>query len=316
MHKINHEQQSGQKTVVDHSLRELRRHGSEDFPIGIYRDDFSQFEHGQIPWHWHEEIQFDYVLNGRILVQVGSRAFILREGEGIFINTGLLHRIVPVDDQGEEQLHPEEGTAVIYSCVGSWRLVESDRLSKVYRECIMPLLGAKTDGIMLSDRGAALIPEMAQLYGKQGAGYTLAVKARLCLLWQELLEQGSSQRRRITPQEERDAVRVKEGLTYLQTHFGEQIRLEELAAKLAISKSELCRCFKRVLKISPIEYLIQYRVEEAQRLLRTTQLSITEIALQTGFDSASHLGRFFFRHCGCSPRAYRSAAGNPRVDAE
>ena len=35
-----------QKTVVDTSLRELRRHGSDDFPIGIYRDDFSEFEHG------------------------------------------------------------------------------------------------------------------------------------------------------------------------------------------------------------------------------------------------------------------------------
>ena len=50
-----------QKTVVDTSLRELRRHGSDDFPIGIYRDDFSEFEHGQIAWHWHDEIQFDYI---------------------------------------------------------------------------------------------------------------------------------------------------------------------------------------------------------------------------------------------------------------
>ena len=37
-----------QKTVVDTSLRELRRHGSDDFPIGIYRDDFSEFEHDRL----------------------------------------------------------------------------------------------------------------------------------------------------------------------------------------------------------------------------------------------------------------------------
>ena len=36
------------RTVVDATLRELRRHGSEDFPIGIYRDDFSEFEHGRL----------------------------------------------------------------------------------------------------------------------------------------------------------------------------------------------------------------------------------------------------------------------------
>ena len=67
-----------QKTVVDTSLRELRRHGSDDFPIGIYRDDFSEFEHGQIAWHWHDEIQFDYIIKGTILVQVGTSEFVLK----------------------------------------------------------------------------------------------------------------------------------------------------------------------------------------------------------------------------------------------
>lgn len=79
-----------QKTVVDTSLRELRRHGSDDFPIGIYRDDFSEFEHGQIAWHWHDEIQFDYIIKGTILVQVGTSEFLLKPGESIFINTGML----------------------------------------------------------------------------------------------------------------------------------------------------------------------------------------------------------------------------------
>ena len=74
-----------QKTVVDTSLRELRRHGSDDFPIGIYRDDFSEFEHGQIAWHWHDEIQFDYIIKGTILVQVGTSEFLLKPGESIFI---------------------------------------------------------------------------------------------------------------------------------------------------------------------------------------------------------------------------------------
>lgn len=70
----------GAKTVVDTSLRELRRHGSDDFSIGIYRDDFSEFEHGQIAWHWHDEIQFDYIIKGTILVQVGTSEFVLKPG--------------------------------------------------------------------------------------------------------------------------------------------------------------------------------------------------------------------------------------------
>lgn len=294
-----------QKTVVDHSLRELRRHGKEGFPMGIYRDDFAQFEHGQIAWHWHEEIQFDYVIRGRILFQVGSREFVLKEGEGIYINSQLLHRIVPVDGEGKEIFNLPLEEAVIYSFVGSWSFMESDRLSRVYHDCVLPVLEEKVDGIILNERESELLLEMARIYERKEDGYALEVKARMCFLWLGLMGRKGSAVRHTTSREERDARRVKEGMVYLQAHCGEQIRLEEVAAALAISKSELCRCFKRVLKISPIEYLIQFRVEEAGRLLRSTGLSITEIAFQTGFDSASHLGRFFTRYCGCTPRDYR-----------
>lgn len=146
-----------QKTVVDTSLRELRRHGSDDFPIGIYRDDFSEFEHGQIAWHWHDEIQFDYIIKGTILVQVGTSEFMLRPGESIFINTGMLHRLVPVDEKKRELINTESDTYVIDSFVCSWKLAESDRLSRAYRECVAPLLLSKTDGFVLSKEESQLL---------------------------------------------------------------------------------------------------------------------------------------------------------------
>lgn len=293
------------RTVVDATLRELRRHGSEDFPIGIYRDDFSEFEHGQIAWHWHDEIQFDYVVKGRILVQVGTNEFILAPGESIFINTGMLHRLIPVDENCREIVNSEPGMSVIESFVCSWKLAESDRLSRVYRECVVPLLEAKTDGIVLSKEESELLWQMAQLIREKKTGYEMAIKGRLCLLWSALLEKGSSQAQMISPKEERDLERVKEAMTYMQANFAQKVRLEDVAGALAVSKSELCRCFGRVLKVSPMEYLIQYRLAEAGRMLLTQDKSVTQIALGTGFDSASHLGRFFRKSFGCTPRQYR-----------
>ena len=241
-----------QKTVVDTSLRELRRHGSDDFPIGIYRDDFSEFEHGQIAWHWHDEIQFDYIIKGTILVQVGTSEFLLKPGESIFINTGMLHRLVPVDEKRRELINNESDIHVIDSFVCSWKLAESDRLSRAYRECVAPLLLAKTDGLVLSKEESQLLRKMAE-----------------------------------------------------QQNFSCKVSLEDVAQVVAISKSELCRCFRRVLKVSPMEYLIQFRLEEASRQLLSTDKSVTQIALETGFDSPSHLGRFFLKEFGCTPRQYR-----------
>ena len=273
-----------QKTVVDTSLRELRRHGSDDFPIGIYRDDFSEFEHGQIAWHWHDEIQFDYIIKGTILVQVGTSEFVLKPGESIFINTGMLHRLVPVDEKRCELINSESDTHVIDSFVCSWKLAESDRLSRAYRECVAPL---------------------AEQYRKKETGYEMAVKGCLCLLWASLVEKGISAVRQISLKEERDLARIKEAMTYMQQNFSCKVSLEDVAQVVAISKSELCRCFRRVLKVSPMEYLIQFRLEEASRQLLSTDKSVTQIAIETGFDSPSHLGRFFLKEFGCTPRQYR-----------
>ena len=294
-----------QKTVVDTSLRELRRHGSDDFPIGIYRDDFSEFEHGQIAWHWHEEIQFDYVVKGTILVQIGTSEFVLKSGEGIFINTGMLHRLVPIDENGQELLQVKPKTQVIDSFVCSWKLAESDRLSSAYRECVVPLLEAKVDGILLSSEEVTLLCQMAERKRARKIGYQMAVKGYLCFLWEGLVGRKESQMRQISPREERDLERIKAAMTYLQQNFATKILLEDIAESLAVSKSELCRCFRRVLKESPMDYLIQYRLEEAAKLLLLSSKSVTQIAVDTGFDGPSHLGRFFLKSFGCTPSQYR-----------
>lgn len=83
-------------------------------------------------------------------MQVGTSEFLLKPGESIFINTGMLHRLVPVDEKRRELINSESDTHVIDSFVCSWKLAESDRLSRAYRECVAPLLLAKTDGLVLS----------------------------------------------------------------------------------------------------------------------------------------------------------------------
>ena len=51
------EQIKANETLVDSSLRETKMHGTVDFPVGVYLDDFSDFKNGYICWHWHEEIR-------------------------------------------------------------------------------------------------------------------------------------------------------------------------------------------------------------------------------------------------------------------
>ena len=82
-------------------------------------------------------------------------------------------------------------------------------------------------------------------------------------------------------------------------------RVFHLAAAVGVSKDYLSHIFHQELGFSPWEYLNRYRIERAKTLLRETTRSITEIAIQVGFDDLSYFSRVFTKHAGCSPRTYR-----------
>ena len=90
------EQIKANETLVDSSLRETKMHGTVDFPVGVYLDDFSDFKNGYICWHWHEEIQISWIIEGEFLCQMEGRTVHLHPGEWIFVNRGVLHQIYPV----------------------------------------------------------------------------------------------------------------------------------------------------------------------------------------------------------------------------
>lgn len=287
-------------TVTDQNLQEMRQHGTKDFPLGIYLDDFAEFEQGMIPWHWHEELQFDLVAEGKIRFQIGSKSFVLTEGQAIFINTGVLHRIFPA-----------EGTeGKIYAYVLRDSLLESDVLSAVYGKCLSPVLKGQTDCVVFEGRedaerrAVAYLKQIRDTFTQKENGYQIEVKGLLCCLWSCLLKK-EQWILPVSGKEHRDMERVKTAITYIQQHYDVQVSLEDIAGQLAVSKSELCRCFRRVMDVTPYEYLIQYRIRRASERLRQTDESILEIALQCGFDSIGHMGRYFRKYCGCSPSAFR-----------
>jgi AraC family transcriptional regulator len=92
---------------------------------------------------------------------------------------------------------------------------------------------------------------------------------------------------------------------YIHDSLEQDIKLADLAAVLDMSQFHFGRCFKQALGLSPHQYIIQQRVERAKQLLRHKELSLSEIAFQCGFSSQSHLGEWFRKTVGITPKAYR-----------
>ena len=95
---------------------------------------------------------------------------------------------------------------------------------------------------------------------------------------------------------------------YLETYFYCEHSLEELAKRFYISKNHLTFAFKKQFGVTPMHYLINIRVKEAQGLLRTTNRSISEIATQVGFINASYFARVYKQRAGITPSQEREKA--------
>lgn len=94
-------------------------------------------------------------------------------------------------------------------------------------------------------------------------------------------------------------------ITHLETRFGDPISAVQLAREAGLSVPQFNRRFRQLLRLSPMQYVESLRVQEAQRRLATTDESLVEIALVTGFCDQSHFTKRFRRAVGMTPLAYR-----------
>ena len=78
---------------TDDTLMETALHGTSLFPFRFYDEKMEDFDFKRIDWHWHTEFEFVYIESGMVHFHIGEKSFPLSEGQGIFINSKLLHQI-------------------------------------------------------------------------------------------------------------------------------------------------------------------------------------------------------------------------------
>ena len=109
-----------------------------------------------------------------------------------------------------------------------------------------------------------------------------------------------------TPEDQRTHFQeLRRVIEYLETRFVEDVTVESLAKIAGISVPHLNRRFRQLLRLSPKEYILSLRVQEAQRQLVTSNAAIGEVALATGFYDQSHFTKTFRKATGMTPLKYR-----------
>lgn len=140
--------------------------------------------------------------------------------------------------------------------------------------------------------------------------FELVTLSLLASLWNSLLDYTSSDNvmysgKNVPTSDER---RVEYAIKYISENYQDMITLEDIAAYIHLSDSECCRCFKRVFDKSPINYLLEYRIFAALRILYknpTAVESIGDLCFSVGFNNPSYFNKVFKRYTGCTPTEYK-----------
>lgn len=105
----------------------------------------------------------------------------------------------------------------------------------------------------------------------------------------------------------REAIKkvLLESVDYMHTNYHRTVTLDEIAANSCLSKFHFLRLFSFAYGITPYQVIKQIRLNKAKELLRYTDLSVDEIAMETGIENASSLSRLFRQQTGAYPRQFR-----------
>jgi AraC-like DNA-binding protein len=297
--------------IVNHRLEELAMHGAPDFPLAVYSDDFSLFETGKIDWHWHQALQFSYVLEGELLFDIGRIQYILKPGEAIFINRGVLHQIKPA----------AAGPAHMFAIDFDPLLIVPNTHARLYQQYIEPIISASGLAaiVIMPDsagslpdiksplpilRSSQLLDTLLTIHALSETHDELALISALIYSWHTLY--------RLLPPHllqsegtDYPMAKVKNALSYMHMHYADDITLADIAAAANISKGDCCRTFQQTLHMTPFEYLLSHRIRIACDMLLTTDMPIAAIATSVGFNHVSYFGKVFKRLTLTTPLQYR-----------
>lgn len=98
---------------------------------------------------------------------------------------------------------------------------------------------------------------------------------------------------------------ITQAIAYIESHFNHEINLKELAYYVNLSPFHFSRVFKKYTGYSPYEYIINFRINYAKKLLQSTNLSIKEISVACGFNSDTHFMTTFKKHTNLTPKQFR-----------
>lgn len=274
-------------------------HGNPLFPYITYLCSIP-LDFPYVPIHWHDEMELIYIKKGTGIINVDFTQHTVSAGTIALILPGQLHSIEQFENESMEYeniiFHPN--------------MLISKKTDTCNTDFFLPLLSGNVSVPLLYTPDsphyheiAACIDANDEISKTNPTGYQLFIKSQLFMFFFILFHKCSSRE----PQKKnyKSLEKMKLILKYIENNYMNKITIEGIAQEVGLSQSHFMKYFKNTMGTSFIEYLNEYRLTMASRLLLSSDSSVLAIAEEVGFENLSYFNRTFKKRFGQTPREYR-----------
>ena len=279
---------------------EIIHYNVPKLPIFINEQRLSQYPNMRALCHWHEDIEWIYIIEGEMKYDINGKNILLRQGDCLMVNSMQMHF---------GYAHKEQ--ECLFICLVCHPLLLHFN-TQVYNTYVTPIIKNRSVEYIhypksspISQSLASYLQAMHHLNQQPATAYEFELIAQMYRLWQIMYQENHTYILSNETSLSTDVYLQKQMVAYIYQHYSENINLNDIANSGHVSKSKCCILFKKYLHQSPIDFLNAYRLEVACHLLNTTNSSITQIASSCGFNHLSYFSKLFMRKYNCSPRSYR-----------
>lgn len=279
-------------------LKENKPHGTKDDPFSTYHIQ-NGGQSFQIPVHWHDELEIIYVKSGFLTVNISGENYIGKPGDAFVVSPGNLHF-----------MGSQTGTVDYFTFLFPLKYIAFRTDDMLDDKLIEPL---NSGHLMISPEIKDTVKEQCeQLAGvyaaeidKSESKITSQIRKKIILLQfiHELWKKGFIVENDTTG---RNTVE-KEMVSYIQQNYTGKILLREFGEQFHLSEKYISRYFKEHFHITLSQYVTYLRLEHAKQMLQETDISVTEVAMQSGYQNISYFIRSFKKTYGVSPLKYRKS---------
>ncbi len=289
------------------SENNLNQFDNAGFPVRIARNVRSK-EDGPFG-EWQEKpgiIELIYVASGTLRVSEQKRVIKVHQGEAMLVLEGAYYRLTSTEEEETVYVSIEFKPEIVVGKRNEYLALKY--YNQPVSDDVLKCLPIRND-TLLGESTIDKIKDIIQINGSNKIGREILIKAYLCYLWAFFIDYIKESDGDIgaVKQASRDELRVRKALSYIHDNYKESITLNDISDKIYVGSNECLRCFKRVLGMSPVDYLIRFRIYRAARRLYKNPESvdtISTLALESGFNNVSYFNRAFKREFSCTPTEF------------